>query len=88
MCSVLLVYSLLIIIVSAWLATKKLEKDTVLKAIVVPTVVVLAVFLVVAGYDDKQFAPVMGLFGTIIGYVLGSSRRDAEAGGQHGRQDD
>ncbi|WP_157267552.1 hypothetical protein [Azohydromonas aeria] len=36
-------------------------------------IIVAALFLVVAGYDDKQIAPVMGLLGTIVGYLLGKS---------------
>ena len=32
---------------------------------------VFAIFLVVAGYSDQQIAPVIGLLGTIAGYLLG-----------------
>ena len=31
------------------------------------------VFLIVAGYTEKQIAPVIGLLGTIAGYLLGKS---------------
>jgi membrane-associated HD superfamily phosphohydrolase len=40
---------------------------------IVVLVVVSSMFLVVAGYSDSQIAPVMGLLGTITGYVLRGS---------------
>jgi hypothetical protein len=52
--------------------------DDLLRSFVTILIVVSAVFLVVAGYSEKQIAPVIGLLGTIAGYVLGKSdqRRD------------
>lgn len=52
--------------------------DDLLRSFVTILIVVSAVFLVVAGYSEKQIAPVVGLLGTIAGYVLGKSdqRRD------------
>jgi len=35
----------------------------------------------VAGYDDRQVASTMGLLGTIVGYVLGTSRTPASPAG-------
>jgi hypothetical protein len=32
------------------------------------------IFLVVAGYNDRQVAPAMSLLGTVVGYVLGAAR--------------
>jgi len=42
------------------------------------TVIFAAMFLIVAGYTEKQTAPVFGLLGTIVGYMFGvfSARRD------------
>ena len=57
----------------SWARTKKLDKEVILKAVIIPMVVMSAVFLVVAGYDDQQIAPAMGLLGTVVGYVLGTS---------------
>jgi membrane-associated HD superfamily phosphohydrolase len=37
---------------------------------IIVLVVISSMFLVVAGYSDSQIAPVMGLLGTITGYVL------------------
>jgi biopolymer transport protein ExbB/TolQ len=36
----------------------------------------MAVFLVVAGYTDTQIAPVMGLLGTVAGYLLGKEPKE------------
>lgn len=41
-------------------------------------VITMAVFLVVAGYDDKQIAAPLGLLGTIVGYLLGRGAKPAE----------
>jgi len=32
--------------------------------------------LVTAGYSSEQMSPVMGLLGTIAGYLLGSGKRE------------
>lgn len=52
----------------------KLGKDwrTVYLRLVVLTVVVTAgLFALAAGYTDEQIAPMMGLLGTLVGYLLG-----------------
>lgn len=72
--SAVLIFGLLVIGVSAAMAFKRIDKDVILKAVIIPMVVMSAVFLVVAGYSDKQIAPLMGLLGTIVGYVLGASQ--------------
>ncbi len=36
-------------------------------------VVVSGVFLITSGYSEKQIAPMIGLLGTIVGYLLGKS---------------
>lgn len=45
---------------------------------IIVLVVVSAMFLVVSGYSDSQIAPVIGLLGTITGYVLRGSTNTAE----------
>jgi hypothetical protein len=45
--------------------------DALLRPFATILIVVAAVFLIVAGYSEKQIAPVIGLLGTIAGYVLG-----------------
>lgn len=36
--------------------------------------------LVATGYDDRQIAPVIGFFGTIVGYILGRSTGSRDKG--------
>src|ERR1700751_1856549 len=38
-------------------------------------IVTLAVGTLVMGYDERQIAPVLGLFGSIVGYLLGRGDR-------------
>lgn len=39
-------------------------------------VVISGVFLITAGYTQDQIAPMIGLLGTIAGYLLGKSEKD------------
>lgn len=70
-----LVFGVAVIGLSAWLAIRKIEKDVILKIVVIPMVVMSAVFLLVAGYTDMQMAPIVGLLGTIVGYILGNGTK-------------
>jgi hypothetical protein len=42
-----------------------------IRTFIVLVVVFAALFLIVAGYSEKQTAPVFGLLGTVVGYVFG-----------------
>ena len=43
----------------------------------VTLIITLAVGTLVMGYDERQIAPVLGLFGSIVGYLLGRGDRPA-----------
>lgn len=58
--------------------------DREAKMFIVVLVIVSALFVVVAGYSDSQMAPVMGLLGTIVGYVLGNRSVDSGTNGGNG----
>lgn len=45
--------------------------ETLLRPFGTILIIIAAVFLIVAGYSENQIAPVIGLLGTIAGYVLG-----------------
>lgn len=45
-----------------------------------------AVFILTAGYDDKQAAPLFGLFGTLVGYLFGRAPQEQPAGNRPGDQ--
>jgi hypothetical protein len=45
--------------------------EQILRTFGILIIVFAAVFLVIAGYSDSQITPVIGLLGTIAGYLLG-----------------
>lgn len=51
----------------------------VLRALLLIMIVFAALFLIVAGYSEKQTAPVFGLLGTILGYLFGRTVAEAAA---------
>lgn len=50
---------------------KRRNAEQVLRTFGILVIIFAAVFLVVAGYSDTQITPVIGLLGTIAGYLLG-----------------
>ncbi len=69
--AVVLVFGLLVILLATYLIKNGKNAEAVLRIYGTILIVVASVFLVVAGYTDTQIAPVMGLLGTIVGYLLG-----------------
>jgi hypothetical protein len=45
------------------------------RSVMVITVITASLILITAGYSDRQAAPAFGLFGTIVGYILGRMGR-------------
>jgi hypothetical protein len=45
--------------------------EDVLRTFSVTLVITLTLFLIASGWDNNKIAPAMGLFGTLVGYVLG-----------------
>lgn len=41
-------------------------------------VLISGIFLIVAGYSQEQIAPMIGLLGTIIGFLLGKTSKETE----------
>ncbi len=56
-----------------------LSADDVSRSCAIPLVIGASIVLLVAGYSSQQIAPAFGLFGTIVGYLLGR-------GSQRGQQ--
>ena len=56
-------------------AEKPWSPQSILRVFGITLIVPLAVILVVAGYSEKQIAPVIGLLGVIAGYLLGNADR-------------
>jgi len=64
-------FALLSFALVAFLIWQKKNAEQVLRTFGILVVIFAAVFLVVAGYSDTQITPVIGLLGTIAGYLLG-----------------
>jgi uncharacterized membrane protein YfcA len=54
-----------------FLLWKRRNAEQILRTFGILIIVFAAVFLVIAGYSDTQITPVIGLLGTIAGYLLG-----------------
>jgi hypothetical protein len=79
MSSIVLVFGLIVIAICAGLMRpSRPTAEAVLRVFGTVLIITGALFLVVAGYDDKQMAPVMGLLGTLAGYLLGKAPAEGE----------
>ncbi|RPI08155.1 MAG: hypothetical protein EHM71_09065 [Zetaproteobacteria bacterium] len=79
MSAALLVFGVVVLVLATYLITTGKSAEAVLRIFGTILIIVIAVFLVVAGYSDTQIAPVMGLLGTIAGYLLGKESREKPA---------
>lgn len=75
--AVVLAFGVFVLIVAALMIKWGSTAEATLRVVGTIVVLIMAVFLVVAGYSDKQIAPVMGLLGTVAGYLLGKSSRES-----------
>lgn len=80
--AVLLAFGFLAVLLVGVLLLRNRRADDVLRTVGVILIIFATLFLVVAGYDDKQIAPVIGLYGTIAGYLLGKSTSSDRATGE------
>ena len=62
----------------ALLRRQNFDANDILKVFGVTLIVVGTLFLIAAGFGDKQIAPAMGLFGTLAGYLLGKASVDVK----------
>lgn len=76
MSATVLAFGLIVIFLATYLIRHGKNTEAVLRIFGTILIVVVAVFLVVAGYSDTQIAPVMGLLGTIVGYLLGKETKE------------
>ena len=76
MSAIVLLFGLVVIVFATHLIQRGKSAEAVLRMFGTILIIVIAVFLVVAGYSDTQISPVMGLLGTIAGYLLGRESRD------------
>ncbi|SFU78409.1 hypothetical protein [Nitrosospira multiformis] len=76
MSSIVLLFGLLVILLATYLIKSGQNTESVLRIFGTILIIMVSVFLVVAGYNDTQIAPVMGLLGTIVGYLLGKDTKE------------
>jgi hypothetical protein len=82
MSSIVLVFGIVVIVIcAALMRASRPTPEAVLRVFGTVLIITGALFLVVAGYDDKQMAPVMGLLGTLAGYLLGKAPATGEGAG-------
>jgi hypothetical protein len=77
--AVLLMGAIVLTLLFLLVRSRRIPADAILRTITVPLVVIAALFMVTAGFSTSDVAPVIGLLGTIVGYLLGD-RRTAAAG--------
>lgn len=70
------VFTLVVAAVLLWRAQSSATEVTKLLGLL--TIVGISSFLLVVGYTSEQLTPVMGLFGAIVGYILGKDAAKRE----------
>jgi hypothetical protein len=70
---IIILFGLVVILLLLWHFRSIADRrgEDVARSVVVVTVIVGTLILVTAGYSNDQIAPAFGLFGTIVGYILG-----------------
>ena len=77
------IFGIIGLIFVAWLFRSSVTADTekIVRLVIVVIVVTASLILIAGGYSTDQTAPAFGLFGSIIGYILGSANRGAPGTG-------
>jgi hypothetical protein len=65
----------LIFVAVVFRASVAADTEKIVRLVIVVIVVCASLILIAGGYSTNQTAPAFGLFGSIIGYILGSSRQ-------------
>jgi hypothetical protein len=65
----------LIFVAVVFRSTVGADTDKIIRLVIVVIVVCASLILITGGYSTNQTAPAFGLFGSIIGYILGSARQ-------------
>jgi hypothetical protein len=71
------IFGIIGLIFVAMLFRSSIAADTekIIRLVIVVIVVTASLILIAGGYSTDQTAPAFGLFGSIIGYILGSANR-------------
>jgi len=78
--SILVIVLGIVVILAEFLLikNKNLSGDEAIRFVTITLIIIASVFLITAGYNNNQIAPVMGLLGTIAGYLLGKSTKETK----------
>lgn len=57
---------------------KKMDSDQGLRIFAITLIIGSSLFLVTAGYNNDQIAPIIGLLGTVAGYLLGNIKSKSD----------
>lgn len=62
------------------------DSESIIRLMLITLIILVTAFFVAAGFDSKQIAPAIGLFGTIAGYLLGkeSGRNETQSTRKNG----
>lgn len=72
-----LIFGILVIVLEVNLIkTKTIDVDQAAKLIVVTLIITASLFLITAAFNPDRITPVIGLLGTIVGYLLGTSNNN------------
>lgn len=66
-----LLFGMVALISAGYLIRHERDGLVILRVVGTVLIITLSVFLIVAGYDNTQIAPAIGLLGTLAGYLLG-----------------
>ena len=70
-----LFFGMVVVLAQAFIINRRQEPlSQSLKYLSVSLIIVGALFLVTAGYGNSQIAPIIGLLGTVAGYLLGRTQ--------------
>lgn len=69
----MLIFGGLTVVLFSWMVARGVKfDDYTFKLLGLPLILTTALFLIPGGYTAHQVAPLMGLLGTLTGYLLGS----------------
>jgi uncharacterized membrane protein YfcA len=70
---IIIMFGLTVLFLLLWAlrSTPERRPEDISRALIVITVITSSLILITAGYSNEQVAPAFGIFGTIVGYMLG-----------------
>ena len=70
---IIIMFGLTVLLLLLWALRSAPDRrpEDISRALIVITVITSSLILITAGYSNEQVAPAFGIFGTIVGYMLG-----------------